>query len=127
MRFLSHEWVSALDRAAAGWAAPPELSLTIEQVVTGRPGAPGPADAYHLCFAAGRLEVRPGRAARADLTVTTAYDVAVGLSRGDGNAQQALAEGRLRVSGDVALLSRHARTFAALDDLFSDVRSGTAY
>ena len=127
MRFLSAEWVAALDQAAAGWSPPDGLEATIDQVVTDAPDGAGDALAYHFLFAGGRLRVRPGRSGAADVTITQPYDVAVTLSRGEANAQQALAERQLRVSGDLGLLARHARAFAALQDVFSSVRDRKEY
>ena len=43
------------------------------------------------------------------------------------NAQAALADGRLRVSGDVARLAAHAAALARLDDVFAAVRASTTY
>ena len=42
-------------------------------------------------------------------------------------AQAALADGRLRVSGDVARLAAHATALAGLDDLFATLRGSTTY
>ena len=127
MQFLSDEWVAALDSAAQGWPAPEGLNLTVQQVVSDPPGTSGGPAAYHLVFGDGRLCVRPGHAEAPDVTISQPYEIARSLSRGDANAQQALADGNLRVTGNLGLLAGHARTLATLEDLFAAVRSVTEY
>jgi len=46
----------------------------------------------------------------------TDYVTAVALSRGLRTPRPRLADGRLRVSGEVARLAEHAATLSALDD-----------
>lgn len=124
VRFLSPEWIAALDEAAAGWSAPAELDLTVEQVVR----RPGEATAvYHLSFTGGRLRVVAGPAEHADVTLTLDYPVAAGIARGEANAQAALAAGHLQVGGNLQLLSTRARLLTGLDDVFAVVRPATTY
>lgn len=129
--FLGPDWLTALGRAAGGVALPPELRLTLQQVVTdvaGAGGVPEKVDVrYHLVVEDGRLSVRRGQAADPDLTLTQSYELAVALSRGDTNAQQALSDGRLKVSGNVELLIRHARALAGMADVYADLRPITDY
>ncbi|MGH9002489.1 MAG: SCP2 sterol-binding domain-containing protein [Acidimicrobiia bacterium] len=124
LRFLGPEWLEALDRAASEVALPPEVSLTLQQVVTGVDGA---EVRYHLVAEGGSVSVRPGQAPAPDLTLTQPYELAVALSRGDTNAQQALSAGWLRVSGNVELLARHARALIGLTDISDQLRRLTAY
>lgn len=63
----------------------------------------------------------------AHVRLETDYATAVALSRGEMNAQAALAEGRLRVLGDVARLTAHAGALARFDDLFAAIRATTSY
>jgi putative sterol carrier protein len=116
--------LEALGRAAAGVALPPEVRLTLQQVVT---GVEGGDVVYHLVAENGRLCVRSGSAPAPDLTLTQSYDVAVALSRGETNAQQALAAGRLKVSGNVELLVRHGRALTTVADAYARLRQETAY
>ena len=134
MKFLGPEWLEALGRVAGEVALPAELRLTLQQVVTDVEGEPGvrgvPEEAvvrYHLVVEDGRLSVRPGQAPAPDLTLTQSYELAVALSRGDTNAQQALSTGRLKVSGNVELLVRHARALTSLADVSAPLREATAY
>ncbi|MGH8999683.1 MAG: SCP2 sterol-binding domain-containing protein [Acidimicrobiia bacterium] len=124
VRFLSDEWVEALDAAAQTLPVPSEVDLTVQQVVH----RPGSEDArYHLVFAQGVLRVRPGQAPAPVVTVTQTYEVARALARAEVNAQQALAEGRLRISGGVEALARYGKALGAIGDVFAPVRAVTEY
>ncbi len=124
VRFLSAEWLTALDESARQLHVPDDVDLVVEQVVT-RPD--GDETAYHLVFGGGSVRVHPGRAEAASVAVQQSYETAVALARGELNAQQAMARGELRVSGDVALLSRQGRSLGRLPDLFADLRERTQF
>jgi hypothetical protein len=124
VQFLSSQWISALDEAAAGWAAPDGLNLVVQQIVR-RPGREPVV--YHLAFAAGRLRVVAGPAPDPDVTIAIDHVVAVGIASGERNAQAALAQGHLQVGGNLELFSAQARVLAGLDDLFAEVRIQTVY
>ena len=124
VRFLSAEWLTALDESARKLEVPDGVDLVVEQVVA-NPG--GGETAYHLVFGSGSVRVRPGRAEAASVAVQQSYETAVALARGELNAQQAMARGELRVSGDVALLSRHGRSLGRLPDLFAELRDRTEF
>jgi hypothetical protein len=127
--FLSNEWVDELALACAGAplrSAPDPGRFVIEPVVTGVPGR-GEVR-YRIAFEAGSCAVEaPTETAPSDVRLETDYVTAVALSRGTANAQAALADGRLRVSGEVARLAEHAASLSALDDLFGALRSATTY
>ena len=124
VRFLSHEWMAVLDKAAQ--EVPVEARLVFQQVVTGCPDGDGEVR-YHLRFGEGRLTVHPGQAPEPDLTVTASYPVAAALARGERNAQQALAAGQLRLSGNIDVLVSQARALSQLADVFGAVRDDTTY
>ena len=136
LRFLSPEWVGALDDAGRNVSVPPDVRLTVQQVVTlpasrmrsGDRGGGGEGDVrYHLCLADGAIHVRMGTADVADVTLTQPYEVAVALSRAEINGQAALASGLLKLSGALDQVLRHAGALSALDDVFAAVRARTAY
>lgn len=127
---MSDEWIAALSSACAG--TPPDLEpgpevLVVEPAVTGVPGR-GEVG-YRLSFDSHGCSVArvAAGAAAPDVRLETDYVTAVGLARGEMNAQVALADGRLRVSGDVARLAAHASALARLDDPFEAVRATTSY
>jgi putative sterol carrier protein len=125
-RFLTPEWIAALDAAAREAAVPAGVRLTIQQVVTGGEGD-GDDVRYHLVLDDGRLRVHPGDAPAADVTLVQSREVAAALSRGELNAQQALEAGRLKLRGDIGHLAREGRALTALEDVFAAVRAETTY
>jgi len=126
VRFLSDEWISAMDEAAAASTALAEIaadvSLVVEQQVTGLTGGP---ISYHLVLIDGRAAVRAGSApeptVRLSQDITTATDIAAGTD----SAQRAFMTGRLRIGGDLGALLAHAEILGQLDDVFADVRDRT--
>ena len=124
-RFLSPEWIRALDTAAGGATVPGDARLTLQQIVVGDDGE---ADVrFHLVVGDGRLRMLAGEAASAEVTFIQSREVAAALSRGELNAQQALAAGRLKLRGDLDLLLRQAPALTALEDVFAAVRAETIY
>ena len=137
--FLTDEWIAALD--AAAHAAPRDGAddadlLAVEPVVRGVPGR-GDVRYRVTCGTVVRAVTRlsdDGSADNgtaddpsADVRIETDYATAVALARGQLNAQTALADGLLRVSGDLARLAAHASALARLGDLFASVRATTTF
>lgn len=122
VRFLSPEWIEALDAAAREAVVPAGVRLTIQQVVTD-----GDEVRYHLVLDDGGLRVHPGEAAAADVTLLQTREVAAALSRGELNAQQALEAGRLKLRGDIGHLARQGKALTAMEDAFAAVRADTTY
>jgi hypothetical protein len=128
-------WLRELDRAVRD--AVPVSALTpivIEQVVSGVPGR-GEVR-YRLQVGddgASVTEIGPGGDAAPDggtpfdVRLTTDYPTAVAISRGQENAQIALARGRLRLGGNVDALVRRSEVLAALDDATAQLRATTTY
>jgi putative sterol carrier protein len=125
VRFLSPEWIAALDAAAGEAAVPAGVRLTIQQIVTDDGG--GGDVRYYLVVDGGRLRVHSGEAERADLTLVQTRAVAAALCRGELNAQQALEAGRLKLRGDIGHLAREGKALTALADVFAAVRVATTY
>jgi hypothetical protein len=128
--FLSDEWIAELAlacRTARVGDGSDAGRLVIEPLVHGVP-ARGDVH-YRIAFDTDTCTVGPGPdgGEPADVRLETDYVTAVALSRGTANAQAALADGRLRVSGDVARLAAHAAALARLDDLFAALRESTSY
>ena len=127
--FLSDEWIRALDDAARAGGADASTGevLVVEPVVRDVPGR-GEVRYRVACDETVRSVSLPlpGDAAAA-VRIETDYRTASALARGEVNAQAALADGRLRVAGDVARLAGHAGTLARLTDLFATLRASTAF
>ena len=128
--FLSDEWIAAL-AAAARAAQSDDASVgdafVVEPVVH---GVPGRGDVrYHVtCDTVVRsVTAANDGVASSDVRIETDYGTAVALARGDLNAQAALADGKLSVSGDLARLAAHAGALARLGDLFASIRATTTF
>jgi len=134
-RFLTPEWLDALQAAAAGSErlrrAVADIDLTVRQVVV---GAPDGDMAYSLRMAHGTVAVTPDdpatRAAEdhdVDLEVVQDYPTAVAISKGELAPAAAFAAGRIRLGGRVGLLTHHGDVVGGLGDLFASLRASTSY
>ena len=127
VRFLSPEWIDALDEAVRGdadlRAATSGVRLTVEQHVTD----PAGEVVYHVVVDDGRVAVAPGTADHADVTFVQDRDTATAIGDGTATAQDAFMSGRLRVSGDVPLLIRCKDALSGLDQALAGVRNHTTY
>ncbi|MBI2708366.1 MAG: SCP2 sterol-binding domain-containing protein [Actinobacteria bacterium] len=126
--FLTDAWVADLANAAressALRGAAGADTLVLQQVVR---GAPGGTFAWHLVLGPGTAEVHEGRAARADVTLTSDAATAAAVAAGRASAQAAFMTGRLRVGGRITALLEHRAALAALDDVFGAVRARTTF
>lgn len=124
--FLSAEWLKELDAAARTSTVLAELGgespLVIEQRVSDSPHG---EVSYHVVIDADGARVVAGRAATPHVTLSTDFATASAMHRGDTNAQQALAAGKLKIGGNVDQIVRRSDALAALDDVFAGVRSTT--
>jgi putative sterol carrier protein len=134
LRFLSDEWIAALDRAAVASealrSATRDVSLTVQQVVTATANDDGDECdevSWHVVIDHGAVRVRPGRAVNPEVTFTEDAETAGRISRGELSAQAAFMLGKLRVGGDAQHLAEHQRAFASLEDVFAEVRASTNY
>ncbi len=124
-RFLTPDWFEDINAAAAGADdAAPDVRLSLQQVVTGGPGG---EVRYWVRVQGGRVATGLGELADPDVTITQPYDTAVAMSRGTLSAQAAVMTGRVRVSGNLALLTTHQGALQDLDGVFAPVRDRTSY
>jgi putative sterol carrier protein len=121
IRFLSPEWVDALDRAAPhDVICDSELDdLVIEYDVDGF--------RYHVVFTPGAVRVHHGKADDPTVTFRCDRTTAVAIARGDVSAQRAFMAGNLRIGGDATALLRAQAAVAVLPDLFAAVRPETEW
>jgi hypothetical protein len=130
--FLSDAWLAALDDAARAVGPLPTLAgvgdgdtpFVVEQVV--RDGDDGDLR-YQMEFSGSGLRIRADDRRQPDVTFATDRATAAALSRGDTNAQHALAAGHFQVSGDIEGLVARSDALVALDDVFAAVRADTTY
>jgi putative sterol carrier protein len=126
LRFLSDEWIQALHDAAASdddlADRTADVSLTIEQEVTGGPDGDV---TFHLVLDHGSVSVGPGPAPAATVRFHQDYATAASIAMGHGSAQRAFMTGRLRVGGDLRVLLDHNEVLAQIGDVFAAVRQRT--
>ena len=122
MRFLSEEWVEAMNEAAAGAEVPADAAIVVGQQVSGTPVGDV---SYRFAVGDGALRLTWGTTEGADITLLQDYATAVALARGELAAQQAVAEGRLKLRGDVGALVRNGPSLAAVAGVFRAVRDRT--
>ena len=128
--FLSGAWFAAFDRAVAGHRAPgvaDAVPLVIEQVVL---DVPDRGEVRYRIVAEGacfHVVIPASDEPAPDVRFTTDYATAVALNQGRTNAQSALAEGRLRLGGDISRLGPQAELFATLVDCAAELRASTTY
>jgi hypothetical protein len=124
-RFLSAEWIAALDQALRGGARP-GLSepLVIQHVVTEGPDG---EVAYHLRLDPAGSTAASGHADDATVTFTQTYTTAAAISSGSSSAQAAFMAGDLRLGGRVDVLMAHHAAIAELDDVLAPVRADTEF
>ena len=115
--FLSDEWIDALGAAASKATPAPTARVAIRQVV-------GDV-AWTVRVADGAVSVDRDEAA--DLTLHTDLATAAALARGELAAADALAAGRLRLSGDLSVLLDAAGGLAGLDAAYAEVRASTDF
>jgi hypothetical protein len=129
--YLSPEWVqtfnaslSALDlteaiaEAGAGSLAASDGAFAVAQVVIDSPVAPDDPDGTVrtvLTVADGHatLELDPAETKPANVTIVLGYDDALAMARGELDPADALAAGRVRVRGELAVLVAGQAVLAA--------------
>jgi putative sterol carrier protein len=123
-RFLTAEWLEAMQRLADKAEVPDDAAIVVAHEVTGTPDGDV---RFRFAAGSGRLSLTWDATDGADITLLEDYATAVAIARGELPAQQAVAEGRLKLRGDVGALVRNGPAMAALGDLFRDVRDSTTY
>jgi hypothetical protein len=120
--FLSLVWVEELDAAARTLPAGdgPSERLIVEQEIAGPHGTAR----YQVHVSAAEVRVHAGAPTGADVVLVTDLTTAVALHQGAVRAQDALAEGRLKVRGRAEALRACAPRLAELAAVFA-ARHGT--
>ena len=124
VKFLTDEWIYALDQAARTLRSDLTETFTVEYRVQ-LDGAD--SFVYHIGFDGGAIAVRIGEAATPTIVLSTDHDTACGVATNTLSAQAAFMAGRLRLDGDTMALVRNHEALAKLDDLFAAVRPVTEY
>jgi len=102
-RFLSEDYMreatAALNADPAFQSAMTNVELGLQFVVT---GAPDGDVHYYLKVADGTATMALGELPDADASVTSDYETAAALSKGDLNVQMAFMTGKIKVGGNMA-------------------------
>ena len=103
VKFLSEDWISAVNEALAGddeyksSTATTEISLQFEVS-----DAPDGDVQYSVTMGNGATAFSLGAMAEADATIRNDYETASAVSKGDLNTQAAFISGKLKVEGNLA-------------------------
>ena len=134
MRFLSPEWIAAFNDAVgarrldapgpdAGLAVR-DGSFTVGQVVSGGPGGEVRTT---LRVHDGTVTMTSGAADDVDVMIRLAWRDAVELVTGTLRAGDAIAAGRVRVRGDLAVLAAGQSALVALQAPLRDLHDATEF
>jgi hypothetical protein len=118
MRYLSAEWLRAVDDAVAAIVVDPATAVVIEQRVVDGPDGDV---VYRLVVGGGRCRVVVGDDPAAGVSITTPWKLAEQIASGAASAQRAFLHGEIRIGGDPALLVRHADLAAELSEALSSI------
>lgn len=121
VKFLTDEWAAAVTEAAnkseAFKQAAAGKSVKAQNVVT----TPEGETKYWFSLQDGQAKVEMGEIADAEATLTSDYDSAVALTKGELNATSAYMSGKLKIQGDLMKLMGLQGVFGALPQVFKDL------
>ena len=120
MRFLSEEWLAALDEAARTTTIDSEKTVVIEQTVRDTD-----SEIVWHAIVSTTIRVIPGPASDAAVRISSDRETAAAITSGRLSAQRAFLDGRLRLDGDVQALMDARPGLVALGDVFATVRADT--
>ena len=118
-RFLTDEWVDALDVAASELRVGDDVDLCVEHAVG--------AFTYHVAYTAPRVRYRTGPADAATVRLVADRDTAAAIARGELSAQRAFMNGLLAIEGDTLALVNAQPALRAIGDAFAAVRASTEW
>ena len=128
MRYLSLDWIEAVDRAVAAnkpiQEFVPSHEIGVTQVVTDGPDGDV---TYHLQVGDGAIAFAAGPADPEHVRMEQSWETAVAVATGSLNAQEAFVSGQIRLHGDQQRLLDSQPLFGALDSVFKAVREDTVY
>ncbi len=99
-RWLTQEWLDETRKMAEGQPERPGASARMQYVVTGGPD--GEIDYYWILENGHIIESRLGVLEDAEVTLTTGYDDARKIQKGELDANAAFMQGKVKVTGNMA-------------------------
>ena len=113
VKFLSEEWATSLNQLLADHeafqTAIGTTKLGVQFVVTDGDGGPV---SYYLDIADGTAALALGELDAPEVTISSDYETAAGISQGDLNTQTAFMTGKIKVTGNLAVLMMHQNIVA---------------
>jgi putative sterol carrier protein len=99
-QYLSQEWLDEFRTMAEDQPVRPGATVKVQYVATSGPD--GDVSYYWILDEGKILEAKLGTIPDADFTMTTSYDDAAKVQRGDIDATAAFMQGRMKVAGNMA-------------------------
>ena len=99
-KWLSQEWLDETRKMAEGQPERPGASARMQYVVTGGPD--GDIDYYWILENGKISESQLGHLDDSEVTLTTAYDDAMKIQKGELDANAAFMQGKVKVTGNMA-------------------------
>lgn len=108
-QFLTEAWLQALTEAVNAHEgfreAITDVDLTLQFVVTDPPE--GALERYYVAVSGGEAVAAAGDADDADASITSNYEAAEAISKGELNTQMAFMTGKIKVGGNMGKLMMH--------------------
>jgi putative sterol carrier protein len=105
VQFLSEEWAAAYSKALGSHdgfqGAISGANLGLQFNVSDAPSGPV---GYYISISNGSADVALGELEAADATISSDYETAAGISKGEMNTQTAFMTGKIKVTGNLAVL-----------------------
>ena len=124
VKFLTDEWISALDHAANAHVSPIAETFVVEYRVQSETND---SFVYQIRFDADAVTVKTGAPSTPTIVLSADRVTAHGVATNTLSAQAAFMAGRLRLDGDTMAMVRNHDALASLDAIFSAVRTMTEY
>lgn len=121
LRFLSDEWVAAVDTALSTVIPAPEATPA---VVEYRVDDQGQSRRHQIVLGPDRLGARRP-AGQPDVVLSMSWAIAWAVNQGTISAQAAVLDGKILLTGDPGVLLAHQPQLAAMDDVLAPVRAAT--
>ena len=99
-KYLSQEWLDETRKMAEGQPDRPGASARMQYVVTGTPE--GDVEYYWILTNGKILESKRGHLDDSEVTLTTGYEDAVKIQKGELDANAAFMQGKVKVTGNMA-------------------------
>lgn len=123
VQYLSEEWAKEVDAALAASDEVAQVTagenFVMQQVIADAPGM-GEVT-YHVAINDGDIAVGLGPHAEPTVTVSSSYDIAVAVNRGDKSPPSVLMTGKAKVDGNLRTLMAKQKLMAAIGEVLQEV------